>query len=246
MLSLIIPVYNEEGAVEDIIRRADSVLHDDYEIIVVDDGSIDATPGILKKIDLPNVRIVRHHKNQGNGAAIKTGIEHSAGDWIATIDADNTYHPENIPSLFSTAEARQADMIVGFREDLTKGPFLHRNARNFLRKWAELWSGQTIADINSGLRICKTELIKRYLDLYPNRFSLHIALMVSAGLDNATILYEPIPYGPRIGVSKLSPGFRGVGNFVKFLVLIPLTWWRHKHLKKVEKISFSMPKALDV
>ena len=221
MLSLIIPVFNEEGAVEDIIRRADAVLDDGYEIIVVDDGSTDATPGILKKIDLPSLRIIRHTKNTGNGASIITGVQHAKGEWVATIDADDTYRPEDIPRLFEQVQSEDADMIVGFRRDLMGGPFFHRTARNLLRKWAELWSGQKIDDINSGLRICRKELIERYTDLYPNRFSLHIVLMVCAGRSRSNILYEPITYGPRIGISKLSPGLRGPWNFLKFCGLIP-------------------------
>jgi glycosyltransferase involved in cell wall biosynthesis len=234
MLSLIIPVYNEEGAVEDIIRRADAVLEGGYEIIVVDDGSTDATPGILKKIELESLRIIRHSKNTGNGATILTGIEHAKGEWIATIDADDTYRPEDIPRLFEQVQSEGADMIVGIRRNLMDGPFFHKTARNFLRKFAEVCSGQKIDDINSGLRICRKELIERYVNLYPNRFSLHIVLMVCAGKERAKILYEPISYGPRIGISKLSPGLRGPWNFLKFVVLIP---WSAKMSKTVQNTA---------
>lgn len=233
MLSVIIPVYNEEGAVENIIRRTDSALANNYEIIVVNDGSTDNTQHILQKISFPSLRIVQHKKNRGNGAAIKTGLEIAKGTWVATIDADNTYHPEDLPRLFTQVQQKDVDMIVGFREDLTKGPFFHRTARNLLKKWAEFCSKQQIADINSGLRICKTSLIKKYTKFYPNRFSLHIVLMVCAGIEKAHILYEPIPYGPRIGMSKLSPGCKGVWNFTKFMVLIPTSVVRlHWQAKK--------------
>ena len=237
MLSLVIPIYNEAGAVEDIIRRSDAALkgvEGGYEIIAVDDGSTDATPWILKKIELPSLRIVRHIKNTGNGAAIVTGIEHAKGEWIATIDADNTYRPEDIPRLYENVQIQEADMIVGFRRELTKGPFLHRNARGLLRRFAEVCSGQKIDDINSGLRICKKELIERYKELYPNWFSLHIVLMVCAGKERATILYEPISYDHRIGVSKLSPGLRGPWNFIKFFCLIP---WAAVKSKRIRMLS---------
>lgn len=232
MLSLIIPTYNEEGAIEDIVRRADAALHGAYEIIVVDDGSTDATPDILQSIHLPSLHIIRHTQNKGNGAAIMTGVHHAKGDWIAIIDADNTYRPEDLPRLFTRVQKENADMIVGFRTDLMKGPFLHSTARNLLRKFAEICSTQKIDDINSGLRICRIELLKRYENLYPKRFSLHIVLMVCAGKQGATILYEPIEYNPRIGVSKLSPGLRGPGNFLKFLILIPWSTWKYAKNKK--------------
>jgi glycosyltransferase involved in cell wall biosynthesis len=221
MLSLIIPVYNEEGAVEDIVTRAHHALSNEDEIIVVDDGSTDATPGMLKKLRFSRVRILRHSHNRGNGAAIATGIHAARGEWIATIDADDTYKPEDLPRLYRRVLAEHADMIVGVREGLRHGVWHHRMARELLRKFAECFAGKPIDDINSGLRIARRAIFKRYISLYPRRFSLHIVLTVCAARDGTRILYEPIDYGPRIGVSKLSPGWRGPWNFLKFLLLIP-------------------------
>lgn len=232
MLSLIIPIYNEEDAVEDIIKRCHASLDEAFEIIAVDDGSTDNTPEILKKINLPFCYTVHHKKNKGNGAAIMTGMKYATGDWIAIIDADNTYSPEDIPRLFTKVQQENADMIVGFRTDLMKGPFFHSTARNLLRRFAELCSDQKIEDINSGLRICRKSLIIRYINLYPKRFSLHIVLMICAGKEGAKILYEPIAYGPRIGISKLSPGIRGPLNFLKFLLLIPWSVWRSQKIRR--------------
>ena len=226
MFSLIIPVFNEEGAVDDIIRRSDNVLHGDYEIIVIDDGSTDATPGILKRMDIPSMRVIRHYKNEGNGSAIMTGLREATGEWIGTIDADDTYRPEDLPRLLLKVQAENADMIVGVREGLRHGRFTHRLAREMVRKLAEVVSGSKIPDINSGLRIARRELVMHYIDLYPKRFSLHVVLMTCACRNGATILYEPVGYGPRIGVSKLSPGLRGVWNFLKFLSLILWTFVR--------------------
>ena len=232
MLSLIIPTYNEEGAIEDIIKRSDAALSGTYEIIVIDDGSTDNTSEILRNINLSSLRIIHHEKNKGNGASIMTGAHHARGEWIAIIDADNTYRPEDIPRLFTRVQKEDADMIVGFRTDLMQGPFFHSTARNLLRKIAEVAAGQKIDDINSGLRICRTTLLKRYKNLYPKRFSLHIVLMVCAGKQGAKILYEPILYDSRVGISKLSPGLRGPGNFLKFLILIPWSAWKYTKTKK--------------
>lgn len=221
MLSLIIPVFNEEGAVEDIVRRSHAILDASDEIIVVDDGSTDATPGILKKIALQNLRVIRKPRNEGNGAAIMTGVHAANGEWIATIDADDTYRPEEIPKLRHKLQSERADMIVGMREGLRFGKPLHRIARDFLRRMGELFGRQPIADINSGVRIVRRDTIERYRHLYPRRFSLHIVLTVLLSRDKGKILYESIDYGPRIGISKLSPGVLGPWNFLKFLLLIP-------------------------
>jgi glycosyltransferase involved in cell wall biosynthesis len=227
MLSLIIPVFNEEGAVEDIIRRAHAVLDASDEIVVVDDGSTDATPGILKKIALPNLHIIRKPQNVGNGAAIMTGVRAAKNEWIATIDADDTYRPEDLPNIWKTMQKEHADMVVGNREGLKLGKPLHHLARECLRRLGQFFARQPIADINSGLRIVRKSLIERFADQYPARFSLHIVLTVLAGLSGAKILYMPISYGPRTGISKLSPGMLGPWNFVKFLVLIPWAVVRH-------------------
>ncbi len=230
MLSLIIPVFNEEGAVEDIIRRSHAVLETSDEIIVVDDGSIDATPGILKKITLPNLKIIRKAHNGGNGSAIMTGVRAAKGEWIATIDADDTYRPEDIPALRKKLEVSNAEMIVGERLGLKLGKPIHHIARELLRRWGQFFARQPIADINSGLRIVRKSLISQFSDLYPARFSLHIVLTVLAGRSGAKILYFPIGYGPRTGISKLSPGMLGPWNFVKFLVLIPWVAMRWRYL----------------
>lgn len=228
MLSLIIPVYNEEGAVENIVRRAHAVLDASSEIIVVDDGSTDATPEILNTIVLPNLHIVRSHHNSGNGAAIMAGVHKAKGEWIATIDADNTYFPEDLPMLWKVLQTKNADMIVGEREGLKHGKPLHNLAREFLRRMGRYFSHQDIADINSGMRIVRSSLIKQFAEYYPERFSLHIVLTVLAGRAGAHVLYSPILYGQRIGVSKLSPGILGPWNFIKFLLLIPWVALRSK------------------
>lgn len=229
VLSLIIPVYNEEGAVEDIIRRAHAVLDASDEIIVVDDGSTDATPWILKKITLPNLKIIRRAQNGGNGFAIMAGVRLAKGEWIATIDADGTYRPEDLPALRKKLKAANADMIVGEREGLRLGKPIHHLAREILRRWGQFFARQPIADINSGLRIVRKSLIEQFADLYPMRFSLHVVLTVLASRSGSKILYFPIGYGPRIGQSKLSPGMLGPWNFLKFLLLIPwaMMHWRH-------------------
>jgi len=220
MLSIIIPIYNEEGAIEDIIQRVDMAIFGDYELIVVDDGSTDSTPDILRKINLHTIHVISHSKNLGNGAAIMTGAKHAQGEWVATIDADGTYFPEDIPRLLRAVQEENADMVTGMRGCLMKGPFFHKTARNVLRKLAEFAAHKPIADVNSGLRIVRKEIIERYASFYPHRFSFHIILTICASRDGYNVIYKPIRYGPRIGLSKLSSGLRGPYNFIKFLILI--------------------------
>ncbi|MFA7682493.1 MAG: glycosyltransferase family 2 protein, partial [Candidatus Peribacteraceae bacterium] len=104
MLSIIIPIFNEEGAVEQTIRVLHGILEkagENFEIVVVNDGSTDRTSSILETIHLPNVNIITSQINRGNGASIKTGIRHSKGDILATVDADGTYPLQDFPKLLA-------------------------------------------------------------------------------------------------------------------------------------------------
>jgi len=222
-LSLIIPVYNEEGSVLETVRAAYHALSDalsSFEIIVVNDGSTDGTSMILQRISLPNLHIVHHVKNRGNGAAIQTGLAQAQGVIIATMDADGTYNPEDIPKLLTSMNRQRADMAVGVRQGMENAKWSHRTARNVLRKIAERECKTSIPDINSGLRLCKKDVMMRFQNLYPQRFSLHIALTIAALKSGVPVIFEPITYGTRIGTSKLSAGGNGIANFFKFLWLI--------------------------
>src|SRR3990167_6815910 len=118
MLSILIPTFNEEQAIETTIRHVHAAFAamadpDPFEIVVIDDGSTDRTPAILKGIALPELQIIAHPRNRGYGASMKTGIRRSRGSLIATIDADGTYPIEKFPQLLQELRLRGADMVVG-------------------------------------------------------------------------------------------------------------------------------------
>jgi glycosyltransferase involved in cell wall biosynthesis len=94
--SIIIPAYNEERGIGEVLGRITALGRDAYEIIVVDDGSTDGTSGIAEEFD---VKLIRHGQNRGKGSAIRTGVENASGDYVVFIDADNTYPAETIPKI---------------------------------------------------------------------------------------------------------------------------------------------------
>ncbi|MBI3331832.1 glycosyltransferase family 2 protein [Candidatus Peregrinibacteria bacterium] len=221
MLSVIIPICNEEHAAERTIRGVYDVLRrakEQFEIIAVNDGSTDRTAELLRTIRLPHFRVLTHEINRGNGASIMTGANAARGELLATIDADGTYPYEDFPALLALKRTLDVPMIVGARTK--KGaaiPWIHAIAKRMLRAVAEHITAQHIADINSGLRIVDRELFESFLAAYPQRFSLHITLTVSALLAGHTIAYEPIDYFPRIGKSHMTGGLRGIRHFFLFL-----------------------------
>jgi glycosyltransferase involved in cell wall biosynthesis len=118
-LTVVIPAYNEEKGIEEIARRVLNVQESlakvgigRLELIVVDDGSRDHTAQVVEKIE--GVRLIRHPKNRGYGAALKTGFSHAQGELIGFLDADGTYPPEYFPMLCLKA-MDGGDLVIGSR-----------------------------------------------------------------------------------------------------------------------------------
>ena len=118
-LSIIIPAYNEEKTIEEIIKRVDEVLLPQSvqkEIIIVDDGSVDGTLSILENLkNKYNFILSKHQKNQGKGAAIRTGIQKANGDFVVIQDADLEYDPNDYNKLLKSVLENKADVVYGSR-----------------------------------------------------------------------------------------------------------------------------------
>lgn len=130
-LSVIIPVFNEEKTIAEVIARVNGLnLSVCKEIIVVDDGSTDTTASKIKKefSKVSNIKFIRHEKNQGKGAAVTTGIKNSTGDYIIIQDADLEYNPIDIPRLIKPIMEKTAEVVYGTR--LKRWPNLKRDERN--------------------------------------------------------------------------------------------------------------------
>lgn len=131
-LSIIIPVFNEENTILEVIKRLlnTKFLKVDREIIVVDDGSTDSTREKLKKIKSKEIKIIYHKKNLGKGAAVKTGIKNATGDYIIIQDADLEYHPKYINNLLELIFKKHADVVYGTR--LNRMPHLRKEEKKHL------------------------------------------------------------------------------------------------------------------
>ena len=211
---IIIPAFNERGAIDDTIRQVRTVLAgvpQRTEIVVVDDGSTDGTGDLA---EAAGVRVVRLLQNSGYGAALKAGIAATEAEYIVIMDADGTYPPEAIPRLLELAAG--ADMVVGARaaRDISI-PAVRRPAKWMLAKLSGYLVGQRIPDLNSGLRVMRRSVLLDFLHLLPSGFSFTSTITLALMSTMHRVVYEPVVCKMRIGSSKL----RAV-DFTNFVILV--------------------------
>jgi glycosyltransferase involved in cell wall biosynthesis len=235
MISLLIPVFNEKEAIEETIALAHEVfskIDEEFEILVINDGSTDGTDQILTKQHPDNVHILTHPINRGYGASMKTGIRRARGDLIAITDADGTYPIVDFPKLLEAMQQGDADMIVGARTK--KGvqmPLIRKPAKWVINRLVNWVTGMKIPDNNSGMRIFKKQMAEEFMHLYPQGFSFTITITLAAITSDYLVQYVPIDYFKRKGSSSMSSGFNGIKNFLFFLGLITRITTYFKPLK---------------
>tara|TARA_B110000444_G_C18847832_1_gene603264 strand:- start:3311 stop:4210 length:900 start_codon:yes stop_codon:yes gene_type:complete len=236
-VTLIIPAYQEENGIEatlsEIIKLKDKGFID--EIIIVDDGSKDKTKEIVASYD--DIKLIRHKKNKGYGASLKTGINNSSNDIICITDCDGTYPSDQIPILIEKLIKNDLDMIVGARTGkIVKIPLIRKPAKWFIGKLANWVSGNNIPDINSGLRLFKKKSFIPFHGIVPNGFSFTTTITLGMISGGYKIDFHPIEYGKRIGKSKIRP-FRDTLNFIMLILRIGLYF---SPLKIFLPISFAL------
>ena len=204
MISVVIPAYNEENAIEHTISEIKDIFQKskvkEYEIILVDDGSTDATSKRAKNLD---ITVITHPHNIGYGRSLKDGILAAKYQTIVITDADLTYPFDQVPALLKEYN-KGFDMVVGertgkhYRESWFKSPL-----RRILKFLVEFTAGRKIPDINSGLRIFKKDTVTGYLNHLCDTFSFTTSLTLAYMMTGKFVHYIPIPYESREGKSKV-------------------------------------------
>ena len=166
-LSIIIPAYNEENSILEILDRVKKAKLDGItkEIIVIDDFSTDNTKKILSELKDSSIKIFFHQQNQGKGAAIRTGLKHATGEIILIQDADLEYNPEEYPILLKPILEDQAKVVYGSRIEVIKKNIdkmykLHYFGNIFLTIMTNMLYGSKITDMETGYKIFRKEVIK--------------------------------------------------------------------------------------
>ncbi len=199
-LTAIIPAFNEAAAIADVVRGVFRDIGDIVgEVIVVDDGSSDNTASLAAEA---GARVLKHRRNRGYGAALKTGIRASRGDYILTMDADGQHRAEDVRNLWQRAVDN--DMVIGSRQGLLHSKLWRMPGKWLLWLMAQALVRQPIPDLNSGMRIVHRDTILKYLHVCPSGFSLSTTITMAFLARGYAVEFVPIEVRHRVGKSTVS------------------------------------------
>lgn len=210
-VSVILPAHNEAGAIGGVIAGVRSVLGPEAEILVVDDGSTDATAA---EAEQAGASVVRHPYRIGNGAAVKTGLRRARGSAIVLMDADGQHEPQDIPKLLAALKTH--DLVVGARQAGSAGGWHRHLANTVYNGFASYITGRPIQDLTSGFRAVRRGVVRPLLYLLPNTFSYPTTLTLAILRVGRSLAYVPITAQRRAGRSKI----RVVTDGSRFFLII--------------------------
>ena len=208
LLSIIIPVYNEELTIGNIIDRTEKVMEQtglNFEIIVVDDRSYDKSLEVAKT---RNTKIFTLKQHLGKGYALRTGFNHAKGNIIVTIDSDGSHKPEELPEVLAPVLENKADLVIGSRY-MNHKKVAARKLNTFgvklFNRIIELLTGVTITDSQSGYRAMKREVLKSQ-KLKSGEYEIESEMLVKTVKQNFRVTEVPISFEQRIyGTSDIDP-----------------------------------------
>ena len=197
-LTVIIPVFNEENSVAGVVDQVLQAPVTPHQVLIVDDGSTDRTPQILKHLDRPSITIYRHHRNLGKGAAIRTALEAVRGDVILIQDADLEYDPADYSRLLEPIQKNQSGIVYGSRilGLSARGSLLFYLGGRFLSFLTNLLYGTHLTDVTTGYKVFRTEIL-RQISWQSNRFGFCVEVTARLAHRGEKIIEVPISYHPR-------------------------------------------------
>ena len=208
LISVIIPVFNEELTIGNVIERVKLVLEKigfKYEIIVVDDFSTDRS---LELSYRPRVKVYLLKKHMGKGYALRAGFAKAKGDIITTIDSDGSHRPEELPSLLTPIIQDKADLVIGSRylsHKRSAAKKLNAIGVRLFNLLIEVFTGAEVSDSQSGYRVMKSEVL-RTMRLKSGEYEIESEMLVKTARHGFRVREVPISFEQRTyGTSRLDP-----------------------------------------
>jgi len=229
-LSIVMPAKNEAMALPTVLQKL-YALFPDAEVLVVDDGSDDATADVALK---GGARVVKHPYSMGNGAAVKSGVRAAHGDVLLLMDADGQHDAADIPRLLARLESGY-DMVVGARQGDGQATIWRGFANRLYNVLASSIVGHPIADLTSGFRAARAGMFREFLHLLPNGFSYPTTITMAFFRAGYRVAYEPVTVHRRTGRSHIRP----LQDGIRFLLIIFKVGTLYSPLKIFLPISFS-------
>jgi glycosyltransferase involved in cell wall biosynthesis len=200
-LSIVIPVYNEKATLAELVRRVQAVPYD-KELIIVDDASIDGSQEILRRLtqEYDNIRDFYHERNQGKGAALRTGFEQVTGDVVLIQDADLEYNPVDYPELLKPIQRGVADVVYGSRL-IGAAPhrvlfFWHYVGNKMVTTLSNMFTNLNLTDMETCYKVFKAEVIKK-IKIKSDRFGVEPELTAKIARQRCRVYEVPISYDGR-------------------------------------------------
>ena len=221
-LSVIIPVYNEVQNITIILKRVQATELA-WEIVIVDDGSTDGTRDVLKELDgKDNVRVILHEKNQGKGAAVRTGFAEAKGDVFLIQDADLEYDPRDYPAILRPIEEGIADVVYGSRflgAARRSTMFWHMIANKLLTFFTNILYNNILTDMETGYKVFRREVLDG-ITIHSNSFNFEPEFTAKILKKNVRIFEVPITFNPRDYDEgkkiKLHDAFEAIWALIKY------------------------------
>ena len=239
-LTVIVPAFNEAENLGIILPSLiDLCRQHNWKIIIVNDGSQDDTKEILESFIHPSlpgkpacrtgrgpevrlITVIHHKLNKGYGAAIKSGISACDTECCITIDADGQHRLEDIERLFGCLRTTDADMIVGSRKGERSASYSRGIGKIIIRFIAKLLMPVPVQDINSGMKVYRTELAKKYIHLVPDTMSYSDVITLIFINNRHLVLEEPITINPRLNgksTIRVETAFQTVMEIINIVIL---------------------------
>ncbi len=223
MLTIVVPIFNEEKSLVTILPVLQKIsLENNWKVILVDDGSTDSTSTILSQYrDIINFTILEHTSNRGYGSALKTGFRSVTTPYVITYDGDGQHDVADISVLLHMALSQKADLVVGKRPSSNK-PSYRDFGKFLIRLVASMLMKILIKDLNSGMKLYRTDLLLSFLPLCPDSMAFSDFITLCFLSQNYKVIENPIRIYPRNkGKSKvkLQTAFQTVNEILNIILL---------------------------